>query len=251
MTSQLESCLNELDNILNSLISSNFYFEYSMIYNPIVTDKEFKSKASLETIDPLIDILFESMVIQLYKLFEIQPILTKCLANLNKIELLKILRKPWSHIQQSRNKITIWRNKIISHSREQSSNYLSYNLLDPTYNKSRKMIITVSRFAVIYIWAIINNIHDEYMNATFMKEENKNSLIRVDAIEALSQAINDEKKFWNEVNIELRQKGYRLVSFCGYEEWPMKMVDMPPYAIDEKSYYSSSDNTTSGRHHHE
>jgi type IV secretory pathway VirB4 component len=225
MTSQLQSCLNELDNILNSLMSSNFYFQFSLIYDPIVTDKEFKSlKPSLNTLDPLIDILFESMVIQLYKLFEVQPFLAKCLKDSGKIDLLRILKDSWSRIERGRDKIIFWRNKFISHSRDQSLNYVSYHILDSKYNETRKIIVSSSRYAVTYIWAVLSNIHSEYMGATLIKEEEKNSMIKLDGTEILTKAILDEKYFWKDVNEQLKKKGYRPVAFCGYEEWPMKMV---------------------------
>jgi hypothetical protein len=203
-------------------MSSNFYFEYCITYSPIVTDKEFVSlKQSLHTIDPLIDILFESMVIQLYKFFELHRILTKCLKDSSKIGLLSALKKPWNKIDKSASIIRIWRNEIISHSRNQSINYIPYHVLDPNYNESRKFIVSVSRYAVIYIWAIIDNIHTDYMSATLTKEEDKNSLVRVEATEVLSQTIINERKFWKEVNEELKKDKYKPVRFCGYEKWPM------------------------------
>lgn len=223
MKMQLQSCLKELDNILNSLMSSNFYLEYTMTYNPIVTDNEFKSvKASIHTIDPLIDILFESMVIQLYKFFELHPVLTKCLKDLNEIDLLRTLYR----INQSRSKIRIWRNSIITHSGDQSLNYVPYHIVDPSYNESRRIIVSVSRYAVIYIWAILDNIHDEYMTATLTKEEDRNSLIRIEATEVLSQTIINEKKFWKEANEELINNEYKPVRFCGYEKWPMNPANV-------------------------
>jgi hypothetical protein len=87
------------------------------------------------------------------------------------------------------------------------------------------MIISVSRYAVIYIWAIISNLHNAYMDATFTKEEYKNSMIKVGGMEVLSKAIYDERQFWKKINDKLKKNNFRPVSFCGYEEWPMKMVD--------------------------
>lgn len=179
----------------------------------------------MSTIDPLFDMLFESMVIHLYKLFELHPILSKCLKESNQLDLLRILKNGWCTILKTKPKVNIWRNRIISHSGEQSVNYKHFDILDPQYNETRNLIVTTSRYAVIYIWAILGNIHSDYMNATLSKEQHKNSLIRVDGMEILTKAIHDEKIFWKEVNSVLN-KGYRPVSWCGYEEWPMKLVDI-------------------------
>lgn len=222
---QLYSCLNELDNIVNSLMASNYYFEYYSASTSVLMDSEYEQIITrIDKIQPVLDILFDNMIIELDKLFEIQPQLGKCLKEIGNVKLLQSLKKHWSIIEKNRIKIKEWRNKIIAHSQDQSLDYISYHKLDPDYATTLETVPLTSRYATAYIWAIIRNIYEHYKEAIDIKYNEFDRVKRIDRIELLSKLIVGEKKFVLEVNNDLKQNGFEEVIFCGYEKWPMSII---------------------------
>ena len=104
MNNELDSCLSELDNILNSLMTANFYQEY-LITNGPSFGNEIENILMLDKVQPLSDILFEHMIIQLDKLFEIHSQLGKCLVNINQKKLMLSLKEDWKDIYKNKGKI--------------------------------------------------------------------------------------------------------------------------------------------------
>lgn len=92
-TSELDSCLIELEHVLSGLMASNYYFQYYIESVPALMNAEFQSVSSeIDSIGPIQDILLESMIIQLDKLFEIQPQLGRCLKEINQTKLTHVLK---------------------------------------------------------------------------------------------------------------------------------------------------------------
>jgi len=219
------SCLNELDNILNNLMTTNYYFEFFVTYIPSLRDEAHDSELlRIDKIQPILDILIDNMIIQLDKIFEIQPQLGSSLKQNNQLKILQVIKNSWSLIKENKDKINDWRNQFVAHSSEQSKNYISYHKFDPDYLVTFQRIISTSRYVVTYLWAILRNILEDFMEATGTKYEEMKEIERVDKIEFLSKAINNEKNFFEQINLELEQNGFKPVIFCGYETWPMKTV---------------------------
>ena len=223
MNNELDSCLSELDNILNSLMTANFYQEYFITNGPSFGN-EIQNTLMLDKVQPLSDIIFEHMIIQLDKLFEIHSQLGKCIVNINQKKLMRALKADWKAIYKNRGKIILWRNKLITHSKKQSKNYVPYYKVDPNYRKTISDIFCISRYAVTYLWAILSNINTQFLESTEAKYEEMNNLEKEDATQLLAKTIINEKKFFKEINNNLKKNGFGPVIFCGYEKWPMNNV---------------------------
>lgn len=224
MNNELDSCLSELDNILNSLMTANFYQEY-LITNGPSFGNEIENILMLDKVQSLSDIIFEHMIIQLYKLFEIHSQLGKCLVNINQKKLMQSLKEDWKDIYKNKGKIILWRNKLITHSEKQSKNYVPYYKVDPNYRKTIYEIFSISRYAVTYLWAILRNITTQFVESTETKYEEMNNLEKEDAIRLLAKTIINEKKFFKKINNNLKKNGFDSVIYCGYEKWPMNVSE--------------------------
>lgn len=223
MNNELDSCLSELDNILNSLMTSNFYLQYFIVYGPKL-NIEVDKTIFVDNVQPIRDILLDNMIMQLDKLDELQPQLGKCLKDIGKENLIKVLKEFWLIIVQNRKKINEWRNKIVAHSKEQSKNYVSYHKLDPEYSETIQNILFASRYAVTYIWGLLRNINEEFAQITEKKYQELNEVKKEDSVELLAKIIHQEKDFFSKMNDKLTNSGYEPAIFCGYDKWPMNNV---------------------------
>jgi len=220
-TSELDSCLIELEHILSGLMASNYYFQYYVESVPTL-NTEFQSVSSkIDNIGPIQDILLESMIIQLDKLFEIQPQLGKCLKEINQTKLTQVLKDDWMIIKKNHDTITMWRNGMVAHSTQQSKNYLPYHKLDPNHIETQESILSTSRFAVIYLWAIVRNILPYFQKAMDRKDQLNEGLKVVDKFEFLATIIHNEKKFFTKINEDLKKNSLETIIFCGYDDWPI------------------------------
>lgn len=102
--------------------------------------------------------------------------------------------------------------------------YVSYHKLDPDYNSTWVGIITVSRYAALYIWAILENIHKEFMESTNARGEEMQQIQGLDGMEILSRAAQNEMIFSRKINRDPRDSGLRAVKFRGYNNWPMSLI---------------------------
>lgn len=221
---ELDSCLSELDNILNSLLTTNFYYEY-FITNGDYFESRIEGEVLSSKGQPMLDLLFDHMIIQLDKLLELHNQLSRCIVNVNHKNLMNTLQVHWKRIYDNKEKIILWRNKIVAHSGEQSKNYVPHYKIDPEYQKTIPEIISMARYAVTYIWAVLSNILTHYMEATDKKYEDMYNIKYVGTTtELLAKAILNEKKVFSAINKDLKKNGFKPVIFCGYEKWPMNRV---------------------------
>jgi hypothetical protein len=225
MSTNLQSCLRELELILDKLISLNFYNQY-WLTSPTssLMFMDVNPMMNTDMVNPLFDIMFENMVLQLYKLYEMQPILAKCLVDVSKKDLLKALKEPWRSIYKWHDKIYEWRNKIVSHSKEQSLMHIPYHNLDPDYNKTRIGVVSVSRYAVLYIWGIVGNVSEEFKESTRARAEEMQQIQELEGMEILQIAVQNELKYSRSLNRTLRNAGFKTVKFRGYNDFPMSPI---------------------------
>ena len=218
-TESFYACLIELEQILDDLMTLNYEMQeasYAISTTNTGTD-DYKKH------DRLKDIIFESIVLKLYKLFEIHSLLGKCLTEQNKLHILKALQEQWKKISSQQKIIHDWRDGIVAHSRERAKDFLLYNELDPNYFDTIKTILKISRCAVIYLWAIRANLYDDYEKAWKMKDEKMSNLKRYDITQLLSELINSENHFFEETNDILKKNNLKTNIFCGYDKYPMNI----------------------------
>jgi hypothetical protein len=101
----------------------NFYFQHFII-SPESQLLFFAVPSNIQTAkaEPIIDIIFENIVLTLSKFYELQPQLVKYVYQLGQKKLLESLKEPWKTISAERSRIDLWRNRIIAHSKYQSLN---------------------------------------------------------------------------------------------------------------------------------
>lgn len=169
----------------------------------------------------VIDIIFESMILSLYKFYELQPKLARYLYQQGHTKLLEALKEPWQVIRKGHRRISLWRNKIVAHSGEQSADYAFYTKIDPTYNKTRIAVITLSRYVVLYTWAVLGNIRKDFMKSSGELAEERSLVEGLAGIDILEMATGSEIVFSHLINRKLRKGRLKPVIFRGYNEWPM------------------------------
>jgi hypothetical protein len=225
LTSDIQSSLKELENLHDRLMTFNFYFQ-QFIISPESELMFFAVPSNIpaDKTEPIIDIIFESMVLTLSKFYELQPQLVKYVYQQGQKKLLESLKDPWKIINAGRSRINLWRNRIVAHSGEQSVNYTHYTKIDPAYNNTRIAVVTISRYVVLYIWAILGNIQKQYFTASDALAEERASAEGLEGIRILEKAAESEIVFSHVINRCLRSKKLRFVNFRGYNEWPMGLI---------------------------
>ena len=209
------ACLIELEHILDDLMTLNYELQESN-YNMTTSDSEEK----FNRYDRLKDVLFDLTVIRLYQLFEIHSLLGKHMTK-NKTKLLPILKPQWKIILNEKNNITFWRNEIVAHSFKRANDFQLYNELDPNYDKSITEILKISRYAVIYLWSLRGNLHEEYELAWKIKDQKMSRLKYFDSATLLTKIISSEKRYFDQTHVLLKKNNFLTVPFCGYDDWPM------------------------------
>jgi len=175
--------------------------------------------------DRLKDVIFDGLVLRLYKLFEIHSQLGKCLAEQNKLELITNLKEQWKEITSSQKTINDWRNNIVAHSGDRAKDFQLYHEFDPNYFETIKTILKTSRHAVIYLWAIHGNLYEEYEQAWKIKDKKMLNLRYYNITELLTELMKSEKDFFEETNQILKKNNLKIGIFCGYDKYPMSTQD--------------------------
>jgi len=217
---ELFACIIETEQILDDLMTLNYEIQEAA-YEMNTSSDEVIYKIA----DRRKDILFEGIVIKLYKLFEVHSILGKCIIELGKQQTLSLLKPFWKLIISHEKMISNWRNEIVAHSSQRAKDFKLYNEIDSNYFTNIQIILKVSRYAVIYLWALRGNLYHEYIDAWKKKDEKMLSIQRFDINDLFTTIIHSEKDFFKKINDVLEQNNLQKGIFCGYHKWPMEKTD--------------------------
>ena len=216
---ELFACLIETEQILDDLMTLNYHLEKTTYDMTTSSDRSEFGKH-----DRLKDMLFENIVIKLYKLFEVHSIIGKSMVILGKQKIMSLLKPFWKKILSHESMITQWRNEIVAHSGKRAKDFKLFTEVDPDYFNNIQIILKVSRYAVIYLWALRGNLLSEYDNAYEKKDKKMENFEWINTEDLLVNLIYDEKKFFNEINKTLEDNKLPKTIFCGYDNWPINPV---------------------------
>ena len=144
---------------------------------------------------------------------------------MGKQEILSTLKPFWKQIQAERQMITLWRNEIVAHSASRAKDSKLFNEIDPNYHENIEKILIISRYSVIYLWALIVNLFSEYDDVWNKKDQKTLNNEKWEINELLTNIIHKEKIFFQKVNSSMEIKKSHKTIFCGYDKWPMNKVD--------------------------
>lgn len=217
---QLHACLIETEQILDDLMTLNYEIEKAT-YDMATSPDETKYKIA----DRKKDMFLDQTIIKLYTLFEVHSTLGKCIVDLGKQQMLTSLKPHWKKISKHEKMITLWRDQIVAHSEDRAKDFKLFTEIDPSYFENIPIILSVSRFAVIYLWALRVNLLQEFKDAWKRKDEKMEGMKWLNIEDLLTNLIHEEKNFFKEINKTLKENNLTETIFCGYDEWPMNKVN--------------------------
>ena len=216
----LHACLIETEQILDDLMTLNYEIEkvtYDMATSPDETQYKIADRKK--------DMFLEQTIIKLYKLFEVHPILGKCIVDLGKQQMLTLLKPHWKKILKHKKMIITWRDQIVAHSGDRAKDFKLFTEIDPAYFENIPIILLVSRYSVIYLWALRVNLLQEFEDAWKKKDVKMEGYKWINTEDLLTNLIHGEKDFFKKVNKTLKENNLTETIFCGYDEWPINKIN--------------------------
>lgn len=212
----------QLSRIVNQLMLANYFVEKVTKKLPTLVITGTEKYTGLEENQALLDILFDHIIIQLYQFLEIEPFIQRVEAKTYPHhELTKSLKEIVKPIRKMEGKIRLWRNNIVTHSKQQVFNFVPFHILDPDYMETLRNINLLSRLAVCYLIGLFVNIPDYTL--AMVEKHNLGRGVEADTgfKEWWFNMKKTEKEIVDKANNELKKSGFEIIKRPSYKSYPI------------------------------